>query len=109
GLISTRLGFGTIGHLTGYVLGTGFAISVILLLRRVRRGQTDWIDGAAWATVVMLATASSLLPWYVVWLMPLAALARDRRLVRTALWLSAIVQAIAILGYIPLGHSLAGL
>ena len=44
----------------------------------------DWIDGAGWATVAMLVAASSLLPWYVAWLLPLAALASDRRLVRTA-------------------------
>ncbi len=52
------------------------------LVRRVWRGELDWIAGAGWATVAMLATASSLLPWYVAWLMPLAALGRDRRLLR---------------------------
>ncbi len=80
GFISTRLGFGTIGHVTGIVLGGAFAAVVVWLVRRVWRGRLDWIDGAAWATVAMLATASSLLPWYIAWLMPLAALGRDPRL-----------------------------
>ncbi len=47
----------------------------VWLLRRVWRGQMDWIDGAGWATAAMLVAASSLLPWYVAWLLPLAALA----------------------------------
>jgi hypothetical protein len=57
------------------------------LLRRVWIGELDWITGAGWATVALLLTASSLLPWYVVWLVPLAALSSDRRL-----WLTAIVM-----------------
>ena len=43
----------------------------------------DWIDGAGWATLAMLLTASSLLPWYVAWLLPLVGLCTDRRLWRS--------------------------
>jgi hypothetical protein len=49
----------------------------------------------------MLVTAGSLLPWYVAWLMPLAALSRDQRLRRTALILSGVILAIQLIGYIP--------
>jgi len=66
----------------------------------------DWIDGAGWATLVMLIASSSLLPWYVAWLLPLAALGHDRRLVRTAVVLTGVVQGIQLLGYIPHGGGL---
>src|SRR5436305_8610004 len=81
----------------------------LLLLRRVWRGELDWIDGAAWTAAALLITASSLLPWYVAWLMPLAALGSDRRLWRTAVVITGVVQGIQLLGYIPHGSSLLGL
>lgn len=55
-------------------------IWLVWLVRRVWQGRLDWIAGAGWATVAMLVTASLLVPWYVGWLVPLAALSRDRRL-----------------------------
>jgi hypothetical protein len=109
GFISTRLGLAPVGHVAGYVLAALFACALFLLVRRVWRGEMDWIDGAGWATAAMLVAASSLLPWYVAWLMPLAALASDHRLWRTALWLSALILGIQMLGYIPHGSSLLGL
>jgi alpha-1,6-mannosyltransferase len=109
GFIATRLGAPTIGHVVGYVLAAAFVAATVWLLRRVWRGQQDWIDGAGWATAAMLIAASSLLPWYVAWLLPLAALASDRRLVRTAIVLTCVVQAVQMLGYIPHGASPLGL
>lgn len=109
GFISTRLGLGSVGHVAGFVLAAVFVAVFGWLLRRVWRKEMDWIDGAGWATVALLVTASSLLPWYVAWLMPLAALGTDRRLWRTALVVSAVVQGIALIGYIPRGSSLLGL
>ena len=75
-------------------------------MRRVWRGHLDWIDGAAWATVAMLVTASSLLPWYVAWLMPLAALGTDRRLWRASIGLTGVILLIELFGYLPHGGSL---
>jgi alpha-1,6-mannosyltransferase len=106
GFITSRLGLGTVGHVTGVVLAVAFVIGTALLVRRVWRGQLDWIDGAGWATVAMLATASSLLPWYAAWLMPLAALGTDRRLWRASIVLTGVVLLIEMIGYIPHGGSL---
>jgi alpha-1,6-mannosyltransferase len=106
GFITSRLGLGTIGHVTGVVLAVAFVAITVFLVRRVWRGQLDWIDGAGWATVAMLATASSLLPWYAAWLMPLAALGTDRRLWRTSIALTGVVLLIEMIGYIPHGGSL---
>ena len=103
GVVSTRLGLVTVGHIVGYVLAAAFVGVAVWLLRRVWRGQTDWIDGAGWATVAMLVAASSLLPWYVAWVLPLAALASDRRLFRAALAMTGVVQLVQMLGYIPHG------
>jgi len=103
GVISTRLGLHTVGHVAGFVLAGAFAICFFWLLRRVWRGEMDWIDGAAWAMLAMLVASSSLLPWYVAWLLPLAALGRDRRLATTAILFSGVIQGITLLGYIPHG------
>jgi hypothetical protein len=109
GFISTRLGLGSVGHAVGLLLFAIFAAVFCWLVRRVWRGELDWIDAAGWATLVMLATASSLLPWYAAWLMPLAALAADRRLWRAAIVMTGVVQGIQLLGYIPHASSLLGL
>ena len=75
----------------------------------VARDRLDPIDGAGWATVALLLTAGSLLPWYVAWLLPLAALATDRRLWRASLIVTGVVLAIQLVGYVPHGSSLLGL
>jgi hypothetical protein len=108
GFISTRLGLGTIGHIAGLALGVVFAGVFVWLVRRVWRGEMDWIDGAGWTAVALLITAGSMLPWYVAWLMPLAALGTDRRLWRASLVITGVVLAIQLIGLIPSGHSLVG-
>jgi Glycosyltransferase family 87 len=109
GFITTRLGLGTVGHIAGICLAVTFGAVLVWLVRRVWRGEMDWIDGAAWATAAMLCTAGSLLPWYVAWLIPLVALCTSRRLWRVAIVMTAVVQAIQLIGYLPHGRSLLGL
>jgi hypothetical protein len=106
GFISTRLGLGAVGHVTGYILAGAFVLVLVALLRRVAQGRLDWIHGAGWATLVLLLTTSSLLPWYVAWLVPFAALATDRRLWSSAIVITGVIQGIQLLGYIPHGSSL---
>jgi hypothetical protein len=101
GFISTRLGLGTVGHAAGLVLAVAFAAVYFWLIRKVWRGEMDWIDGAGWVAVALLITASSMLPWYVAWLIPLAALGTDRRLWRIAIVMTGVIQGIQLLGYIP--------
>ncbi|HVX32363.1 MAG TPA: polyprenol phosphomannose-dependent alpha 1,6 mannosyltransferase MptB [Solirubrobacterales bacterium] len=52
-------------------------IAVLFLLLKTWRG-TDWIRAAAWAGTALLLATSWLLPWYLIWPLPLAAIARDR-------------------------------
>jgi alpha-1,6-mannosyltransferase len=74
----------------GPVLEVVLVGSLVWLVRRVWRGELDWITGAGWATVVMLATAGLLVPWYVAWVVPLAALSRDRRLLIATVMLTGL-------------------
>lgn len=90
GFISTGLGLGKLGYAAQLVLAAGFVVSVLWLLRRVWIGKLDWITGAGWAMVALLITAGLLVPWYMAWLVVLAALSPDRRLRLAALAMTAL-------------------
>jgi alpha-1,6-mannosyltransferase len=100
GFVAAQLGFGHVGRVAGIGLTAILVAVTVWLLRRVLRGELDWITAAAWATLAMLLTASSLLPWYVAWLLPLAALSADRRLVTAAVALTVVVQGMHLIGYL---------
>jgi alpha-1,6-mannosyltransferase len=89
------------GHVVGDVLGGLFVLACGWLLWRTWQGKLDWIDAGAWTALALLITASSLLPWYVVWLLPLAALATDPRLGRVAIAATGVVAALQLVGYLP--------
>ncbi len=57
-----------------------YAVLVAGLLVWTARGG-DWIRAAGWAALGLLLATSYLTPWYVIWVLPLAAVARDRTLV----------------------------
>ena len=63
-------GAGPIARLGGAVL---FLAAAAWLLVRVARGH-DWVDAAGWGTLALLLSTAWLMPYYVVWLLPLAAL-----------------------------------
>jgi Glycosyltransferase family 87 len=56
-----------------------FAASFLYLLLRTWRGM-DWLRAAAWAAFLLLLATAWLLPWYLIWCLPLVALSRDRPL-----------------------------
>lgn len=70
------------------VAGLLFAALVIHLLIWTARGN-DWIRAAAWATFALLIATAWLLPWYLVWPLPLVAISRDRTLQLLTLLLTA--------------------
>jgi hypothetical protein len=47
---------------------------ILVLLVRVYRGG-DWLENAGWATCAVIVTTTWFLPWYLIWFLPLAALA----------------------------------
>jgi alpha-1,6-mannosyltransferase len=85
----------TAARLTGLnptaVRATALALYVVLftyLLAQTWRGA-DWLRMAAWATVGLLLATAWLLPWYLIWALPLVALSRDRPLQLLTLGLTA--------------------
>jgi hypothetical protein len=65
-----------------------YAALFVYLLIRAWHG-TDWLRMAAWASFGLLLATAWLLPWYLIWLLPLAALSRDRPLQLLTLALTA--------------------
>jgi alpha-1,6-mannosyltransferase len=79
------------------VFALAFAAVAVWTLWRTWRGD-DPIRMAGWATFAILVCSAWLVPWYLLWLLPLAALAFDRRLTIAAFALSGWVLAIGVPG-----------
>lgn len=65
-----------------------YVVTLLYLLARTWRG-TDWLRNAAWASFALLLATAWLLPWYLIWSLPLVALSRDRPLQLLTLALTA--------------------
>jgi hypothetical protein len=110
--------------LLGRLLGTGIsggvrAVSVGVILGSAlgalvwaRRGH-DWITALGWAVLGVIVSIASLAPWYLVWLLPFAALGRSRALRVGAIGLTAYLRLVHLpafggepwlSGPVPLGH-----
>ncbi len=72
-----------------------FLALVAALLVWVQRGA-DWIRATGWAALGLLLATAWLLPWYVIWALPFAAISRDERLVAAVLSLTALQLAARI-------------
>lgn len=82
-------------HPVLFVYTVAFAGIALWLLVRTW-GGADPIAMAAWATLALLLAGGVLTPWYLIWLLPLAALAWDWRLVVATLVLSAWTAPFAL-------------
>jgi alpha-1,6-mannosyltransferase len=65
-----------------------YAALFIYLLARTWQGH-DWLRSAAWASLTLLLATAWLLPWYLIWALPLVALSRDKPLQLLAIALTA--------------------
>lgn len=65
-----------------------FAAAITCLLAWTWRGA-DWVRATAWAALALLLATAWLLPWYLIWVLPLAAISRDRSLQLLTLALTA--------------------
>lgn len=101
-------------NLFGYAIGIGggtpallrladvvLLITIVLLARR--RG--DWLSHAGWATVALIASLAWVMPWYVIWVLPLAALGTSQRLRRAVL----IMTVFLVITFLPSSGKLWGL
>jgi hypothetical protein len=92
-------------NLLGLALGQGgetttlrLLLSVVLLASVGACSVLAWrrrdsLTAAGWASVALLLTLSWVLPWYVLWVLPLAALSRSRWLRISALLLGVYLIA----------------
>jgi hypothetical protein len=89
-LLGLALGFG--GATTGMqVIAPVVLVAVIgYLLWKTWHGA-DWMDMAGWAVFALLLSLSWVVPWYVMWLLPLAALSASRSLKRATLAVTALL------------------
>jgi hypothetical protein len=89
--LAIGIGGGTAGLLR--VANVALVVTIALLLRR--RG--DWLSGAGWATLALIASLAWLVPWYVIWVLPLAVLGSSMRLRRAA----AAMTVYLVLAFMP--------
>ena len=86
---STLLTDFSVPNLAGLPFGVGgspfvlhlatFAV-VLVAAHQLLRRRSDWLAGAGWVTVALILSLSWAVPWYVIWLLPLAGLSRRRGL-----------------------------
>ena len=63
------------------ILGALAIAGIVWLLVATARGF-DWVRAAGWAALAVLVATAYMAPWYVIWLLPVAAISRDRALDR---------------------------
>lgn len=73
----------------------GFGAVALWLLLRTWRGD-DLLRMVGWATFALLVASAWLVPWYALWLLPFAALGRDRALQLATAALCAWMLVIAV-------------
>jgi hypothetical protein len=101
-------------NLLGLVLGQGGVtetmrslLSVVLVLVVLGCSVLAWrrrdaLTASGWATMALLLTLTWVLPWYVLWVLPLAALSRSRALRTTVV----VFGAYLLLTWMPLATGL---
>ena len=96
----------SIPNIVGLVIGIGGGapgllkvaiVCVVLVVAYEVYRERDWLAGAGWSTFALLASLAWLVPWYVIWLLPLAALATSVNLRRTALAMTVFL----VLAFMP--------
>ena len=89
--LALGIGGGTPGLLT---IAKVLVVATVLYLVLRRR---EWLSAAGWATLALIASLSWLMPWYVIWLLPLAALGTSVRLRRASI----VLTLFLILTFVP--------
>lgn len=72
------------------------AFAVVWLLWRSWKKPETWLENAGWATLGVLLASAWLVPWYLLWLLPFAALSHSRWLIAATVIFAGYTMAIAI-------------
>jgi hypothetical protein len=100
------------------LLVVGVLASAWWASRHRELGADALVTGAGWASVVLVLTLSWVLPWYVLWMLPLAILSHSRALRTTVLvlgvylifaWMPLQADLFRAINFKPLGTSLGQL
>ena len=103
---STLLTDFSVPNVIGLVIGGGGTptllrlidlVVVVWVLWLLFKARGDWISRAGWATLGLLLSLAWLMPWYVIWVAPLAALGTSVRLRRATLAFSVFI----VLTFLP--------
>jgi hypothetical protein len=86
------------------VLLSGVLVVCVVACSWLAWRTRDSVTAAGWASVALLVTLSWVLPWYVLWVLPLAALSSSRRLRTTAL----VLGVYLIIAWAPVTGSVLG-
>jgi alpha-1,6-mannosyltransferase len=109
GFFSAVLSWETASHIISVGFGAAFTVICVSLLWRVHTGRLDWIEGSGWATFFLLVATSSILPWYITWLLVPVALCTNRRLLTATLWFTGWIQLTTMMSYLPHAPHVFGL
>lgn len=74
-----------------------FTVGVVVVIGYQFFTKRDWLNGAGWSTLALIASLAWLVPWYVVWLLPLAALGTSVRLRQ----ISAVLTVFLLFAFLP--------
>jgi len=105
GLLAGYLHLGALGAPTRVALGVSAIVIVALAIRYALKGGDSWIGATAIAAAGALCVSTQLHAWYIVLVLPFAALSDDRRVRRMAISLTLAVLLVvpAIRGLFPIG------
>jgi Glycosyltransferase family 87 len=78
--VAATLGFDGLPAGLRLLFALAFLAALVALLWATWRARIDWLTAAGWAMLALLVSTAWLVPWYVVWVLPLAAVGRDPRL-----------------------------
>jgi glycosyl transferase family 87 len=90
---------GSIVHFTRAALVLALAVAVAYLVWWAwveRNDPQAWVLAAGWATLAVLVATAWLVPWYAIWVVPLAAISRSRELMAATVMLCAYMLVIAV-------------
>jgi hypothetical protein len=96
-LVGLLLGLGGGAPMLLRVINVALVVVIAILVWLVARGRRDWLSAAGFATLALLVSLAWVMPWYVVWLLPLAAIATNLPLRRAAL----VATAFLVLTFLP--------
>ncbi len=99
GVVSNLIGLQGVPSWMRTIAGLALVTGVGLLAWRTWHGG-DWLQATGWAALALLVTSAWLLPWYVVWVLPFAAVAGSARLRTASLSLTLFIVVTHVAPYL---------